>query len=205
MPPITQKKRFTEFAELCSIVSNCRLCDGMDSRKKVLSVNNGNMYADIMFIAEAPGRLGADKTGIPLYGDATGDNFEYLLASAGLQRKDVFCTNTVLCNPRCEKGNNRKPKMSEIKNCSTNLYQTISIVDPRVVVTLGGVALNALSKICSHRLSLGTSVAEMHDWNWRKLFPLYHPSPLGLISRNLIQQEKDFKKLSRLYRRLIDA
>ena len=48
----------------------------MECRRKVFSEANGNIDSKALFIAEAPGRLGADKTGIPLYGDRTGDNFE---------------------------------------------------------------------------------------------------------------------------------
>ena len=37
----------------------------------------------IVFVGEAPGRLGADETEVPFHGDTAGRNFEDLLAFAG--------------------------------------------------------------------------------------------------------------------------
>jgi DNA polymerase len=75
----------------------------MCNRRKVLSANNGNLNSKVVFIAEAPGRLGAECTGIPLYGDKTGENFEMLLGNIGWKREDVFITNSILCNPQDER------------------------------------------------------------------------------------------------------
>ena len=46
-----------------------------------------------MIIGEAPGRRGADQSLIPFKGDKSGDNFEYLIKQAGLNRSDFFITN----------------------------------------------------------------------------------------------------------------
>ena len=59
----------------------------------VLSSKNGSIYTDLIFVAEAPGRFGAGRTGIPFHGDRSGNNFELLLNHAGLNRKDIFITN----------------------------------------------------------------------------------------------------------------
>ena len=90
----------TRFADLVQCVSHCNLCQRLCGRTKVLSQGNGSLNAKILFVAEAPGRLGADRTGIPLYGDRTGDNFEALLGNVGWHRQDIFITNALLCNPR---------------------------------------------------------------------------------------------------------
>ena len=70
-------------AEVIEAASRCRVCGGLNGRRAVLGSANGPAPARLMFIAEAPGRLGADRTRIPLRGDRSGDNFEALLASAG--------------------------------------------------------------------------------------------------------------------------
>src|SRR5579859_4259796 len=62
----------------------CSLCERMTCSRRVLSDLNGHWNADIVFVAEAPGRLGAEKTGIPLFGDRTGDRFEELLRAMRL-------------------------------------------------------------------------------------------------------------------------
>ena len=161
----------------------------------MLTRYNGNLHASIMFIAEAPGRLGADRTGIPLHGDQTGDNFERLLRHVGLTRKDLFITNAVLCNPREESGVNGRPTTDELKKCLSYLRQTIELVAPKIVATLGAVALMALDLIEEHSLVLSSGVAKPVAWYGRTLFPLYHPSPRVFVYRTRYQQEKDFEKL----------
>ncbi len=86
------------FADLVESVRFCNLCPRLESRTKVLSAQNGNIKSKVVFVAEAPGRLGADRTGIPLFGDRTGDNFEKLLNNIGW-RRDRFFNPQPLCQP----------------------------------------------------------------------------------------------------------
>jgi uracil-DNA glycosylase family 4 len=154
----------------------------------------------VFFVAEAPGRMGAVRTGIPLLGDATGRNFELLLGSVGWSREDVWITNAVLCWPARPDGKNGKPTTAEIKNCSRFLQEQISLVNPRVVVPLGRAALDALRRIDFVPESpLSELVGIAIPWADRILVPLYHPSPRVFASkRNLKQQIGDFKKLQRI-------
>jgi uracil-DNA glycosylase family 4 len=172
--------------------------------RKVLSDFNGNWNAKILFIAEAPGRLGAEKTGIPLFGDRTGDRFEELLKRMKFSRADVFISNAILCNPRDENGNNDSPTIEEVRNCSPFLRRTIETVAPNVVVTLGNIALNALSLISPHRLNLKSSVGTLSKWNQYKLGVLYHPGPRAAVHRSWDIQLKDAAKLAVAMRRWLD-
>lgn len=149
-----------------------------------------------MFVAEAPGRNGADRTGVPLHGDPSGANFEGFLKAVGWERGDVFVTNAVLCNPRDEKDNNAPPSDEELQNCSFHLESTILAIDPRVIVTLGAKPLAAMGLIERHNLSLSSSVGRAHSWYGRVLFPLYHPSPRALMARSLSTQREDFVRLA---------
>ena len=169
----------------------------MCHRNKVLSELNGSINSKVLFVAEAPGRLGADRTRIPLNGDKTGDNFESLLGNIGWKREAVFITNAILCNPRNEEGNNVTPKKAEIFNCSKYLEMTINLVRPEVVVSLGRVALNALDLIAPNYCNLQENVATPVNWNGIVLFPLYHPGPRALIHRSIIKQRADFMKLAK--------
>jgi len=181
-------------ALLCRVVQGCQACPRMDGRARVLSVANGRAGATVMFVAEAPGRHGADRTGVPLHGDATGYNFEQLLATAGWTRDEVFVTNSVLCNPR-EGGLNSTPTPEETANCSVHLEAQIAHVSPRIIAPIGANALAALGLIRLHGLSLRAAVGVMHQWGGRRLFPLYHMSPRALIHRSLTQQRQDFLAL----------
>jgi DNA polymerase len=192
-----RKSKMINFENLILSVNKCKNCIRMCNRKKVLSEKNGNIHSKVMFIAEAPGRLGAEQTNIPLYGDRTGDNFGKLLQAAGWYREDIFITNAVLCNPQDENGNNSTPTNKEIKNCSIYLKETIEVVNPDVIVTLGSKALLALKNIKQHDITLKKCVAKIQPWNDKLLFPLYHPSPASInFNRNMKRQTGDFIKLT---------
>ena len=141
-----------EFARLIAEAATCVRCPAMCERTAVFSELNGSVDARVMFIGEAPGRKGADRTRVPFSGDQSGKNFDRFLASVGLARSEIFITSAALCNPRTATGANRRPTSAELHNCSDFLQRTIELIDPRVIVTLGGVALEALKSIESHQL-----------------------------------------------------
>ena len=195
-----------QFESLIAEAAACTLCPAMCGRSAVLSELNGSLRARIMFIGEAPGRKGADQTRVPFSGDQSGKNFDRFLASIGLNRQQIFITSAALCNPRSESGANRKPSRAELANCSYFLRQTLKIVDPQVVVTLGSVALDALKAIESHDLSLKESAAKIHRWDGRVLVPIYHPSPQVLAShRREKEQLSDYKVVARALKFLDSA
>src|SRR6476659_8959679 len=117
------------FDLLCNKVHACNLCPRMKDSQRVLNRSVGSLAATIMFIGEAPGRLGADNSGIPFHGDKSGHNFEELLEFAKLDRSRIFVTNAVLCNPRDKEGNNSTPTKIEIQNCADHLADQIRIIN----------------------------------------------------------------------------
>jgi DNA polymerase len=186
------------FDHLATEAAACQFCERMRERQAVLSHLNGSLAPKVMFIAEAPGRNGADRTRIPFHGDTSGKNFEQLLASIELTRDDIFITNSVLCSPRKPSGANDKPTRGEIRNCSDFLRRQIELINPPVVATLGAVALDALKLIEPHDYQLRKHAAKILRWNGRLLVPLYHPSPQVIITvRTIEQQKRDFKTLLR--------
>lgn len=187
-----------EFDRLVRCVQACRRCAAMEGRRRVLGPANGPLNAQVMFIAEAPGRFGAERTGVPLGGDQAGRTFEHLLACAGWTRQEVFVTNAVLCNPQDSQGHNRPPSADELENCRTYLRAQIELVAPRLVVALGAIALRTLDRIEPHGLRLGCDVGRAVPWLGRHLVALYHPGPRALVHRPLAEQEADFRALGRL-------
>ena len=186
------------FKRLVKDASSCTLCPAMCGRSAVLSERNGSPAARVMFIGEAPGRKGADRTRVPFSGDQSGANLDRYLDSIKLTREEIFITSAALCNPRSESGANRRPTQKEIKNCSSFLRRTIEVVNPRVIVTLGSVALEALKRIQYHELNLRESAAQIQSWNDRVLVPIYHPSPQVLAShRREAQQLQDYQVVAK--------
>lgn len=187
-----QQKRFRTLAREAAA---CRRCPAMADCSAVLGPANGSLNARIVFVAEAPGRRGAGRTGIPFSGDQSGKNFEALLAHIGLTREDVFITNAVLCNP-LRNGNNRPPTSAEIRNCSPYLTSVLNMIRPRVVVTLGRVGLQALNDFLGTRFQLKEVAARPLSTPKFTLLPLYHPSPrVTNWKRPLSRQKRDFQKI----------
>ena len=173
----------------------------MCERTAVLSKLNGPLTARVMFIGEAPGRKGADRTRVPFSGDQSGKNFDRFIASIGLTRDHIFITSAALCNPRTESGANRRPSKAEVENCTGFLRQTIQIIDPKIIVTLGSVALDALKRIKWHELSLKQAAGKIVDWDGRLLVPIYHPSPQVLAShRRENEQLEDYSVVAQAIR-----
>lgn len=189
------------FSQLVKEVHACRKCDRMCDSARVLSFAAGNLNASVLFVGEAPGRLGADQTEIPFHGDVAGKNFEDLLAAAGLRRDAVFVSNAALCNPKDVKGNNATPTMDELQNCSAFLRRQIELVNPEIVVTLGAAALKATSLIEEHGLALAGAVRTANRWFGRTLVPLYHPGQRAMVHRSLANQRSDYQFIAELARR----
>ena len=196
------ERKSAGFAALVAEAAACRLCAAMCGRTAVLSERNGNVNARVMFIGEAPGRQGGDRTRVPFSGDQSGRNFARYLASINLARSEIFITNSVLCNPRKASGANRKPTTIESANCADLLRRQIELIDPQVIVTLGAVALAALSRIEYHQFSLKDSAGCVCVWGGRLLVPLYHPSPQVLAShRREDAQLRDYRAVAQAIRR----
>jgi uracil-DNA glycosylase family 4 len=190
-----------QFEALVAEASACRRCEAMCGRSAVLSERNGRVGARVMFVGEAPGRQGGDRTRVPFSGDQSGRNFSRYLASIGLAREEVFITNSALCNPRTETGANRRPTRRELSNCSEFLRRQVETIEPRVVVTLGAVALEALRAVEYHPFTLKEDVGQVHVWRGRLLVPLYHPSPQVLAShRREAAQFEDYQSVARALR-----
>jgi uracil-DNA glycosylase family 4 len=149
-----------------------------------------------MFVGEAPGRLGAARTGVPFLGDESGRRFERLLAETGLPREHVYVTNAVRCLPLDAGGRNRRPRASEVRECSAWLAEELDATHPRLVVALGSVALEALGRLTPHGLALSSDVGRIVDWRQTKLVALYHPGARSAVHRSWELQAGDWRGLA---------
>jgi uracil-DNA glycosylase family 4 len=192
----------TEFDGLCERVQKCTKCSRMCHSQRVLNRSGGSLNADIMFIGEAPGRLGADDSGIPFHGDKSGHNFEELLEFARLDRSKIFVTNAVLCNPKDDSGNNSTPTKMEVQNCANHLAEQINIINPKIVVTLGATALESTRFTSYHSLILRDAVRTANKWFNRILIPLYHPGQRAMMHRSFANQRSDYQFVGDRFRKL---
>src|SRR6187431_3165159 len=122
---LSVRREIQLFEKLCEEAHACRICPNLADKTAVLSELNGSLTPKVMFIGEAPGRVGADRTRRPFFGDKSGNTFQTLRDSIGLSRDDIFITSAVMCSPRSATDANRRPTRTEIKNCSVYLTEVL--------------------------------------------------------------------------------
>jgi uracil-DNA glycosylase len=120
-------------AELEALVGQFEGC-ALKRTAKNTCFSRGSDTAKIMLIGEAPGR-DEDIQGKPFVGRA-GKLLDRMLASIGLDESHVYITNTIYWRPP----GNRTPTAQEIESCAPFLSRQIELLDPHVMVLLGGAA-----------------------------------------------------------------
>ncbi len=134
----------TELNAVRAEAHDCQRCDLWQGRTHVV-VGEGNPHGGILLMGEGPGE-NEDATGRPFVGRA-GQLLDTALEEAGLGRDDVYITNVVRCRPTTVKDgsiSNRAPRAGEIAACEPWRWLELNLVDPRVVVCVGGPAAKAL-------------------------------------------------------------
>ena len=148
-----------------------------EGEKKVLVFGEGRVGAPVMMIGEAPGEQ-ESLQGRPFVGKA-GKNLDAFLEAAGMDRSELFVSNTVKFRPTrlsaAGRVVNRPPTQEEVRLFLPWLLREIELVDPRCVITLGNVPLKALT---DRRNVIGDMHGQFFDLGARKLYPLYHPASI---------------------------
>ena len=112
-------------------------CD-LKNHANQLVFSDGNFRSKIMLVGEGPGQK-EDEIGKPFMGDA-GKLLNKMLAAIDIKRESIYITNVVNYRPP----NNRKPTIAEINKYSKFLYEHISIINPKILIIMGGTAMEAL-------------------------------------------------------------
>lgn len=114
--------------------------DGCTLKKTATNLvfTDGNPEAPILFVGEGPGAE-EDRLGLPFVGPS-GKLLDKMLASIGLDRTGVLISNTVFWRPP----GNRTPTPQETAVCMPFVERLIELVDPRILVAVGGPAAKSL-------------------------------------------------------------
>ncbi|WP_321335617.1 uracil-DNA glycosylase [Breoghania sp.] len=105
---------------------------------KNLVFSDGAENARLMFVGEAPGRE-EDAQGVPFVG-RSGKLLDQMLKAIGLAREEVYIANAVPWRPP----GNRVPSPQEAEICKPFIRRQIELVDPDVLVFLGGASAKLL-------------------------------------------------------------
>lgn len=155
-----------------------KFIDGIyEGEKKVLVHGEGSIGARVMLIGEAPGEQ-ETLLGRPFVGKA-GKNLDEFLLLAGIDRSELYVSNTVKFRPTriSDAGRtvNRPPTQEEIRLFLPWLKREIDIVKPECVVTLGNVPLRAL---CDRRVVIGDVHGAFMNCDGLRMYPMYHPASM---------------------------
>lgn len=159
-------------------------------------IGEGSHSAEIMFVGEAPGENEA-KTGRPFCGRA-GKVLDTLLASVGIERKDVYVTNIIKDRPP----GNRDPLPEEIELYAPFLDRQIALIKPKIIATLGRFSMQYVISRYGLEEKLD-SISAIHGKVFEtalgeemvKVVPLYHPAA-AIYNQHLLETLKeDFKIL----------
>ncbi|MBI5821277.1 MAG: uracil-DNA glycosylase [Verrucomicrobia bacterium] len=152
----------------------CVKCKHLAASRKQVVFGVGNPESELMFVGEAPG-ADEDAQGEPFVGRA-GQLLTKIIETMGYKRSDIYIGNVLKCRPNMPPGEsgNRQPTGDEMKTCLPWLQAQIDIIQPKVIVALGAVAMRGLMP----EISTGITKLRGHWLLYRQipLMPTYHPA-----------------------------
>lgn len=184
-----------DWPELEAEVATCRRCGLHETRTNTV-FGVGDRQATLMLIGEGPGH-DEDQQGEPFVGRA-GQLLNKMLAAIGLTREQVYIANIVKCRPP----GNRNPATEEASACRGYLERQIALIQPDLIVSLGGVSANNL---LNSNESVGRLRNRTHHYRRSPeaepipLVVTYHPS---YYLRSPAEKAKGWKDLQQIARTL---
>ncbi|MCM8778424.1 MAG: uracil-DNA glycosylase [Candidatus Omnitrophica bacterium] len=188
------QKRIDLLKKIAEDVNKCKKCSLYETRKKVV-FGEGNPYAKIIFLGEAPGEE-EDREGKPFVGKA-GKLLTQIIQALGLRRGEVYITNVLKCHPP----DNRSPYSEEINACFDYLKREIEIINPRVICALGKFANLALSR---KEIPLIQQHGREYLYEGIKVIPTFHPAYLLRNPQEKKSAWQDLKKVIEIVKRKSD-
>ncbi len=161
-----------------------------------LVFTDGDVKARVLFVGEAPGAE-EDRQGLPFVGPS-GRLLDKMLGSIGLDRSRVLISNTVFWRPP----GNRTPTSQETAVCMPFLERLIELVDPTILVALGGPAAKA---VLSQTVGIGRLRGKWFNYSTPRLVrpiaatAMFHPA---YLLRSPGQKRDTWRDLLEIKRRL---
>ncbi|MCX6565927.1 MAG: uracil-DNA glycosylase [Candidatus Aminicenantes bacterium] len=154
--------------DIAAEVRTCRKC-GLAAGRTLAVPGEGNPKSPLLFVGEGPGH-DEDVQGRPFVGRA-GQLLTKIIQAMGYDRSEVFIANVVKCRPP----ENRVPHREEAETCAPFLLEQISVLRPRVIVTLGKTAVDFFLPDVK---AMGMIRGNFQEWHGLPIMPTFHPSYL---------------------------
>jgi DNA polymerase len=155
---------------------------------KKLVFGDGAADASIVFVGEAPG-IDEEKEGKPITG-LSEKLLNQMLKSVGIDKKKVYHTNVLKYCP----SKTKVPTSKEIRSYAPFLKEEIKTINPRVVVTLGNMALTGIGL----RQPLDNVHGKVFRMGTYELLPTVHPIAALKNPDHKVILAADFMKLKEL-------
>jgi uracil-DNA glycosylase family 4 len=155
-----------DLASLSRFLEGCPRCKLSKSRTNIV-FGQGSPTSDLMFVGEAPGR-DEDEQGLAFVGRA-GQLLTKIIKAMGKKREDVYICNVIKCRPP----NNRNPERDEVASCRPFLEEQIRLIAPKVIVTLGTFAAQALLETDE---PIGRLRGRWQTARGVRVMPTFHPA-----------------------------
>lgn len=176
---------FASLPALAEFAAGCPRCK-LSSARTHLVFGQGAPRAALMFVGEAPG-ADEDVQGLAFVGRA-GQLLTKIIEAIGLTREDVFIANVLKCRPP----ENRNPEPDEVEACLPYLREQIRLIAPRIIVTLGTFATQA---VLDTEVSIGRLRGRFHPLGPVRVMPTYHPAFLLRSPERKKDVWEDMKKV----------
>ena len=180
------------FAELRTRVLACLKCPHLVTSRQSVVFGVGDPHAQLMFVGEAPG-ADEDRQGEPFVG-AAGQLLTKIITAMGQTRQSVYIANVLKCRPDTpgKAFGNRKPRPDEMATCLPYLLEQIQLIQPRVIVALGGTAVEGLFAIAEARIT--QQRGNWMDFRGTPVMPTFHPSYLLRREAELADKGRAIKR-----------
>ena len=131
----SKTKKLEELKIQINSIENCNI----KNNSKNLIMGDGDPDSPIMLIGEAPGEI-EDSLGGSFLGEV-GSLLNKMFLAINIKREKIYTTYSI--NFRTP--DDRKPSGQEIKRYSTFIKEHISIINPKIIVLMGGTAMEAIT------------------------------------------------------------
>ena len=171
---LSPTEKIAAFVSLRERVLVCVKCPHLVTTRKSVVFGVGDINAPLMFVGEAPG-ADEDRLGEPFVG-AAGQKLTGIITGMGLTRETVYIANVLKCRPNQPPGEpgNRKPSPDEMGTCLPYLMEQVQLIQPRVIVALGGTAVEGLFAISDAHITRRRG--QWMDLRGTPVMPTFHPS-----------------------------
>lgn len=184
VPGLSPEAKLEAFSKLRERALACTKCPNLAAARKNVVFGVGDINAQLMFIGEAPG-ADEDEQGEPFVGKA-GQLLTKIIQTTGLSRETVYVANILKCRPDTpgQSSGNRKPSGDEMLTCIPFLHEQIDLIRPKVIVALGGTAIEGL---LGKTVGITRLRGQWQEYRGIPLMPTYHPA---YLLRNQALSEK---------------